>query len=200
MGTQLVIPSSGVLQSGTRQIIFVDHGNGYLEPREVQLGARVGDDFIVTKGLKEGEQIITSANFLIDSESQLQAALGSYAPPPPGAGGASAPNAAKANIELTSQPDPPRKGDNVFRVKLSEPSGAAISGAAVSVTFFMAAMPAMGMAAMHTAVSLTDKGNGLYEGSGSLGSGGTWQVTLTAQKNGQTIASKQTSVNATGGM
>jgi Cu(I)/Ag(I) efflux system membrane fusion protein/cobalt-zinc-cadmium efflux system membrane fusion protein len=53
---------------------------------------------------------------------------------------------------------------------------------------------------MRTAVSLSDKGNGLYEGSGQLASGGTWQVTMVAQKNGQTIASKQTSVNATGGM
>jgi Cu(I)/Ag(I) efflux system membrane fusion protein/cobalt-zinc-cadmium efflux system membrane fusion protein len=77
MGAQLVIPASGVLQSGNRHIIFVDRGNGYLEPREVQLGARVGDDLIVLKGLKEGEEIITSANFLIDSASQLQAALGS---------------------------------------------------------------------------------------------------------------------------
>ena len=200
MGTQLVIPASGVLQSGNRQIIFVDHGNGSLEPREVQLGARVGDDFIVLKGLKEGEEIITSANFLIDSESQLQAALGSYAPPPSGAGAASAINAVKATLDLTSQPNPPRKGSNVFRVKLSDANGAAISGADVSVTFFMAAMPAMGMAAMRAAVSLSDKGNGLYEGSGQLGSGGTWQVTMVAQKNGQTLASKQISVNATGGM
>lgn len=200
MGAQLIIPSSGVLQSGNKQIIFVDHGNGSLEPREVQLGARVGDDFIVLKGLKEGEEIITSANFLIDSESQLQAALGSYAPPPAGAGAAMAMNAAKANIALTSQPDPPRKGSNVFRVKLTDASGAAISGADVSVTFYMAAMPAMGMAAMRTAVSLADKGNGLYEGSGQLGSGGTWQVTMIAQKSGQTLASKQISVNATGGM
>jgi hypothetical protein len=162
MGSQLIIPSSGVLQSGNRQIIFVDHGNGSLEPREVQLGARVGDDFIVLKGLKEGEEIITSANFLIDSESQLQAALGSFTPPPAGAGAAMAMNAVKAKIELTSQPDPPRKGSNVFRVKLSDANGAAISGADVSVTFYMAAMPAMGMAAMRTAVSLSDKGNGLY--------------------------------------
>src|SRR5579862_2510599 len=70
MGEQLVIPASGVLQSGTRQIAFVDRGNGYLEPRELQLGARVGDDFIVLKGLREGEQIVTSANFLNDSETQ----------------------------------------------------------------------------------------------------------------------------------
>jgi hypothetical protein len=200
MGRQLVIPSSGVLQSGTRQIVFVDHGNGYLEPREVQLGARVGDYFIVIKGLEEGEQIITSANFLIDSESQLQAALGSYTPPPPGAGATSEMNAVKANIELTSQPNPPRKGANVVRVKLSDANGEPISGADVSVTFFMPAMPEMGMAAMRTVVSLADKGNGLYEGSGQLESGGTWQVTIIAQKNGQTIASKKISVNATGGM
>jgi Cu(I)/Ag(I) efflux system membrane fusion protein/cobalt-zinc-cadmium efflux system membrane fusion protein len=200
MGKQLVIPSSGVLQSGTRHIVFVDHGNGYLEPREIQLGTRVGDYFIVLKGLEEGEQIITSANFLIDSESQLQAALGSYTPPQPGAGAASAINAAKANLELTSQPEPPRRGGNVFRVKLSDANGAPISGANVSVTFFMPAMPEMGMAAMRTVVSLVDKGNGLYEGSGQLASGGTWQVTIVAQKNGQTVATKQISVNATGGM
>jgi Cu(I)/Ag(I) efflux system membrane fusion protein/cobalt-zinc-cadmium efflux system membrane fusion protein len=200
MGERLVIPASGVLQSGTRQIAFVDRDDGYLEPRDVQLGARVGDDFIVLKGLKEGEQIVTSANFLIDSESQLQASLSSYAPPPPGAGNATVMNAPKANAEMTSQPDPPHKGSNVFRVKLSDAKGAPVSGAQVSVSFFMPAMPAMGMAAMRTDVKCSDKGNGLYEGSGQLASGGTWQVTITAQKSGQTIANKQFSLNATGGM
>ena len=200
IGVQLVIPASGVLQSGTRQIAFVDRGDGYLEPRDVQLGARVDDDFIVLKGLKEGEQIVTSANFLIDSESQLQASLGSFAPPPPGAGNTTVMNAPKANAEMTSQPEPPRKGSNVFRVKLSDTKGAPVSGAQVSVTFFTPAMPAMGMAAMRTDVKCSDKGSGLYEGSGQLASGGTWQVTITALKNGQTIASKQFSVNATGGM
>src|SRR6266566_1944092 len=92
-GNQLVIPASGVLQSGTRAIAFVERSDGYIEPRDVQLGSRVGDDFIVLKGLKAGEQIVTSANFLIDSESQLQAALGSFVPPPPGAGAASSSNA-----------------------------------------------------------------------------------------------------------
>ena len=200
MGKQLIIPASGVLQSGTRQIVFVSRDDGYIEPREVQLGGRAGDNFIVLKGLKAGEEIVTSANFLIDSESQLQAALGSFVPPPPGAGEASAMNAPKANIDLTSDPTPPRKGSNVFRVKLADASGAPISGAEVSVTFFMPAMPAMGMAAMRTPITLSDKGNGLYEGSGQLESGGTWQVTIVAKKNGQVIASKQLSVNATGGM
>src|SRR6185437_13735885 len=82
MGEQVVIPAAGVLQSGTRQVVFVDHGEGHLEPREVQLGARAGDDFIVLEGLTAGERVVTSANFLIDSESQLQAALGTFTPAP----------------------------------------------------------------------------------------------------------------------
>ena len=200
MGNQLVIPATGVLQSGTREIAFVERSDGYIEPREVQLGSRVGDDFIVLNGLKAGEQIVTSANFLIDSESQLQAALGSFVPPPPGAGAASASNGPQGSVELSSDPTTARKGNNIFRVKVTDANGAPISGAEVSVTFFMPAMPAMGMAAMRTPFTLSDKGNGLYEGSGQLESGGTWQVTILAKKNGQLIATKQLSVNATGGM
>jgi hypothetical protein len=200
MGTQLVIPASGVLQSGTREIAFVERSDGYIEPREVQLGTRVGDDFIVLKGLHVGEQIVTSANFLIDSESQLQAAIGSFVPPPPGASATSATNAPQGNVEFSSDPTTPRKGSNVFRVKLTDASGAPISGAELSATFFMPAMPAMGMASMRVPVTLSDKGNGIYEGSGVLENGGTWQVTILAKKNGQPIATKQLSVNATGGM
>ena len=109
-------------------------------------------------------------------------------------------NAPQANVELTTEPSPPRKGSNTIRVKLADANGTPISGVEVSVTFFMPAMPAMGMAAMRTPVALSDKGNGLYEGSAQLDSGGTWQVTVVAKKNGQTVASKQLSLNATGGM
>ena len=199
-GKQLVIPATGVLQSGTRQVVFVNRSDGYLEPREVELGARSGDDFIVLKGLKEGEEIVTSANFLIDSESQLQAALGSFVPPHPAAGSAGATNAPQASAELTTDPTPPRRGSNVVRVKLADASGAPLSGADVSVTFSMPAMPAMGMAAMRTPVTLAEKGNGIYEGFAQLDSGGTWQVTVLAKKNGQTVAAKQLSLNVTGGM
>ena len=101
---------------------------------------------------------------------------------------------------MNSDPATPRKGSNVFHVKLTDASGAPISGAEVTVTYFMPAMPAMGMASMRTPVTLSDKGNGLYEGSGQLESGGTWQVTILAKKNGQLIATKELSVNATGGM
>jgi RND family efflux transporter MFP subunit len=204
MGRQLVVPASAVFQAGTRQLVFLNPGNGSLDPKEITTGPRVGDDFIVLKGLQPHQSIVTSANFLIDSESQLQSAAGSFAPPPPGAGAnalpANAPAAAQPNIDFTTDPNPPRKGSNSFHVKLIGAGGAAISGADVTLTFYMAAMPAMGMGAMNTTAKLTDKGNGLYEGIGSLGSGGTWQVTITVQKNGQVIATKQLRVNATGGM
>jgi RND family efflux transporter MFP subunit len=200
LGRQLVVPASAVLQSGTRQVVFVNRGDGNLEPRQVMTGARVGDEFIVAKGLKANESIVTSANFLIDSESQLQAASGGYVPPPPGAGSASQATAPQANAELSTEPSPPHKGSNVFRVRLTGANNSPISGAQVVVTFYMAAMPAMGMAAMNTRATLTDKGNGMYEGKGDLGSGGTWQVTITATQNGQAIASKHFTVNAEGGM
>lgn len=203
-GKRLAIPASSIFHSGARNLIFVNKGEGNFEPREVELGPRVGDDYIVQKGIKPGESLVTSANFLIDSEAQLQAAAGAYVPPPPGAGAAAAmnapPSAAQAKVELTTDPTPPRKGGNVFRIKLTGSNGTPISGAQLNVTFFMAAMPAMGMAAMKTSVDLSDKGSGMYEGKGDLGSGGTWQVTITARQNGTVIASKQLTVNATGGM
>jgi Cu(I)/Ag(I) efflux system membrane fusion protein/cobalt-zinc-cadmium efflux system membrane fusion protein len=68
----------------------------------------------------------------------------------------------------------------------------------VTVTYFMAAMPAMGMAAMRTVATLNDKGGGIYEGPGQVQMGGTWQVTVVASKNGQTIAQKQLDVDAEG--
>jgi RND family efflux transporter MFP subunit len=203
-GKRLTIPASSVFHSGTRNLVFVNKGEGNFEPREVELGTRAGDDYVVLKGIKPDESLVTSANFLIDSEAQLQAAAGAFVPPPPGAGAAAAmnaqPSAAQAKIELTTDPTPPRKGSNVFRVKLIGSNGALISGAQVNITFFMAAMPAMGMAAMKTSVDLSDKGDGLYEGKGDLGSGGTWQVSIVARQNGTVIANKQLSVNATGGM
>jgi RND family efflux transporter MFP subunit len=203
LGRQLVVPASAVFQSGTRQLVFLNRGNGSLEPKEIAIGPRVGDDIVVLKGLEAHQSIVTSASFLIDSESQLQAAAGSFAPPPPGAGSnappANAPTA-QANIDFTTDPNPPQKGSNVFHVKLTNANGTPTTGTEVTVTFYMAAMPAMGMAAMSTTTKVTEKGNGLYEGSGSLGSGGTWQVTISVQKNGQVIATKQLRVNATGGM
>lgn len=203
LGHQLVVPNTAVLRTGTRNVVFVDRGDGYLMPVEVELGSRADDDFIVKKGLSAGQKVVSSANFLIDSESQLQAALGAYVPPPPGAGGAGGQAvmaSTSATAEMTTDPNPPYRGNNKIRIVLHDAAGKPITGADVSVTFFMAAMPAMGMAALRTEAKAADQGNGLYEATAKLDSGGTWQVTIVASKDGRQVAAKQVSVTAGGGM
>jgi RND family efflux transporter MFP subunit len=204
LGRQLTRPASGVLQSGTRSIVFVDHGGGRLEPREVELGAQAGEEYIVRQGLKEGEKVITSANFLIDSESQLQAAMGAFAAPVPGAGAvgsAAAPAAQEeARVEFSTQPEPARKGDNIYRVQLKGADGAPVTGAQVSVRSYLAGMPQMGMPAMTVVTALAEKGTGRYEGRARLESGGTWQITITAARQGGGVMTKQTSLTVEGGM
>ena len=75
MGEGLTIPVSAVMPTGTRSIAFVNKGGGKLEPRIVQLGSKYGDSYEVQNGLREGEQVVASANFLIDAESKVQGAL-----------------------------------------------------------------------------------------------------------------------------
>jgi Cu(I)/Ag(I) efflux system membrane fusion protein len=79
LGTRLAVPRDAVIQSGERELIFIHHGGGKLEWRSVKLGVSAGDWVEVVEGLKVGDHIITSANFLIDSESQLKAAVGGMA-------------------------------------------------------------------------------------------------------------------------
>ncbi|MBI4115723.1 MAG: efflux RND transporter periplasmic adaptor subunit [Candidatus Omnitrophica bacterium] len=71
----LAIPLDAVMHTGERELAFVAKGEGYFEPREIRLGTQAGDYWVVKEGLKMGEQIVVSGNFLIDSESRLQAAL-----------------------------------------------------------------------------------------------------------------------------
>ncbi len=199
LGRQMVIPASAVLQTGTRAIAFVDHGNGNLEPRTIETGTQVDDSVIVLSGLKPGDKVVSSANFLVDSEAQLQAAAGPFTPvaPQPAAGAAPATH---AQIDFSTEPSPPRQGVNKLRVKLTGSDGKPMTGAQVTVSFFMPAMPDMGMPAVHATAALADKGNGLYEGALQLSAGGTWQVTVAVQSSGQTVATKRLTLSATGGM
>ncbi|WP_158788389.1 efflux RND transporter periplasmic adaptor subunit [Granulicella sp. L46] len=200
LGQQLVIPASAVLQSGSQAIAFLDHGNGVLEPRVIELGLQLDDSVMVLGGLKAGDRVVSSANFLVDSEAQLQTAMGAFSPLPQSAAGSSNAVVTQMQIDLSTQPSPPRKGANTVQVKLAAIDGKPVTGAQVGVTFTIPAMPAMGMAAQHAAATLTDKGNGDYEGSVQLPSGGTWTTTVTVQRGGKAIATRQLSVDATGGM
>jgi Cu(I)/Ag(I) efflux system membrane fusion protein len=75
---RLVIPNSALIDSGNRQVVIVDKGDGKFEPRDITLGER-GDGFLVIEhGLQAGDQVVVSANFLLDAESNLKAALSSF--------------------------------------------------------------------------------------------------------------------------
>jgi RND family efflux transporter MFP subunit len=75
-GTQVIVPQSAVLDSGERQTVFVALADGYFEPREIKIGVKLDDKVAVLSGLRPGETIVTSGNFLIDSESRLKSAMG----------------------------------------------------------------------------------------------------------------------------
>lgn len=204
LGRQLVIPASAVLQSGTRAIAFLDRGQGNLEPREIETGPQVDGSVVVLKGLQAGDRIITSANFLVDSEAQLQAALGPFNPPQQEAGASQAQSSVQKQeqiqIKLITQPSPAQKGRNTVRVQLTGADGKPVDGVQVAASFVLPAMPAMGMAAMHASAALAPKGNGIYEGPLEIPSGGTWQGTVTVQRAGAVIATKKLSIDVAGGM
>jgi RND family efflux transporter MFP subunit len=71
-GKQIVVPQEAVLDAGTQQSVFVAHDNGNFEPRKITTGAKLDGKVVVLSGLQPGETVVTSGNFLIDSESQLK--------------------------------------------------------------------------------------------------------------------------------
>jgi Cu(I)/Ag(I) efflux system membrane fusion protein len=79
LGQKLTVPEGAIIDTGIRQLAIIDKGNGYFEPRDVKVGSKVEGYYEVIKGLKAGERVVTSANFLIDSESKLKEAVGGMA-------------------------------------------------------------------------------------------------------------------------
>ena len=77
-GAVITVPISAVIDSGTRQIVLIQQGVGRFEPREVKLGSRSDNYVEMLEGVKDGEQVVVAANFLIDAESNLKAAVGGF--------------------------------------------------------------------------------------------------------------------------
>jgi membrane fusion protein, copper/silver efflux system len=83
-GPVLVVPDSAIIDSGNQQIVLVERGEGKFQPRQVKLGAHADSSYEVREGLSADEWVVVSANFLIDAESNLKAALKTFAPPEAG--------------------------------------------------------------------------------------------------------------------
>jgi len=75
LGERLAVPAEAIMDTGTRRVLFVDKGQGIFEPRDVTVGVKADDYYEIKGGVAEGETVVTSGNFLIDSESRLKGAL-----------------------------------------------------------------------------------------------------------------------------
>jgi RND family efflux transporter MFP subunit len=85
-GTGLVVPDGAVIDAGDRRLVLIDRADGTLEPRAIEVGAKTADGYVVLRGLAKGERVVTTANFLLDSESSLKAALAAMTAPAPAGG------------------------------------------------------------------------------------------------------------------
>jgi len=97
--SRLVVPAESIIRTGTRAVAIVRKESGAFEPREVKLGADLGDQLEVVEGLAEGDQVVASGQFLVDSEARLRSVLGSLS----AAQAASAPASAAAPASFTAQ-------------------------------------------------------------------------------------------------
>jgi RND family efflux transporter MFP subunit len=107
---RLTVPTGAVIDTGNRQTVFIDLGNGYIEPRQVTATERYDDRVVITSGLTGGERVVASATFLIDSESQLKSAVAGMGAPAGhqqhGAGGATPKAPPKAPAPAPKAPAP----------------------------------------------------------------------------------------------
>ena len=205
LGRRLVVPDSALVDTGARQMVFVVQAPGSFVPRDVRAGVRTDGYIEIQQGLKAGEAVVTSANFLIDSESQLRAALGSMpmgtgvtemAGRPSAAPSGESPGQPQVQVQLNSVPTPPRVGRNSLSVTVADTAGKPIPNASVKVVFYMPAMPAMGMAAARSEAILNPAEAGVYRGELALPSPGSWQVTVTVERGGAFLGSQQLTVTA----
>lgn len=99
---RLLVPAEAVIRTGKRAVVIVRNGTGAFEPRDISLGLDLGDDVEVVQGLKEGDKVVASGQFLIDSEARLRSVLGGMSAPaaagPGAAGASSAGNVATAHV------------------------------------------------------------------------------------------------------
>ena len=199
-GRKPAVPDEAVLDSGLRKVVFRDKGEGRFEPTEVKIGRKFDGYYEVIEGLSPGERILASASFLLDSESRLKEAMGAMAGMPgmsmegmPGMEGMkgmepkgavkAGPQEKKAQdlaLTLTTQPEKPKAGENLVRLKIVDKAGQPVKDAQVSFIFNMA-MPGM--------VPTKGEGklakDGIYESKAMLAMAGQWDVTVIVRRPGQ---------------
>jgi Cu(I)/Ag(I) efflux system membrane fusion protein len=202
-GKHLAVPEEAVLDSGMRKIVFVDKGMGHFEPKEVKLGSKMDGYYRVLSGLSEGERVAASSAFLLDSESRLSEAMGAMAGMPgmsmPGMAGMQGMEGMKdmkmdaptkagpqekkvqdLTLTLSTQPEKPKAGENMLRLKITDKAGNPVKDAQVSFQYTMN-MPGMVLSKADAKLSK----DGFYESKANMGMSGDWAVTVIVRRPGQ---------------
>jgi RND family efflux transporter MFP subunit len=193
LGSALVVPREAVMDTGQAQYVFVDRGEGRLEPRLIRTGAELSSGRIVLEGLAEGDRVVTAANFVVDSESRLKGAFDAMTAAP----GAQAPAGAAApalRAEVETDPSPAKVGENTVRVRVFDASGAPVIGAEVDLRLFM---PQMGsMPPMEAKASLREEQTGVYVGRVGVPMPSTWQTTIRVRREGHELGTVTRTITA----
>jgi membrane fusion protein, copper/silver efflux system len=222
-GKQVAVPEQAVMDSGTRKQVFLVRGEGLFEPREVKVGPKIGAFYEIQEGVEAGDRVVTSGNFLIDSESKLMAAtdmmgslgmggikmeqaqmgkmdmggmpMGEAQPgaTKPMAKGPSEKKVGSLTVALSTEPPSPRIGENLIRVIVKDAGGNPLANATMQLTY---TMPMPGM--MPATVPMKPGKDGAYEAKVNLGMGGQWDLTVTVQRAGQADVKEGFSVTAGG--
>ncbi len=201
LGERLVVPKTAVLDSGRRQRVFVATGDGRLTPREVDLGDRVDDYVEIRAGISAGERVVTSANFLVDSESQLQGAesmtgmMGAIgmgdrkmesARPMAMDGAEPAPAMVEekpvGDLRLAVFPasGSAKIGESAIRVRVHDASGAPVRQAKVRFDY---TMDMSGMGIVNVDASEVDEG--VYEATAKFTMAGPWGLVVQIERPGE---------------
>jgi len=199
----LAIPRSAVLDTGTRQIVYVAKSDGEFEGRQVRLGVPGNDYYPVLAGLKEGERIVSQGSFLIDSQTRITAGMtGLYGGSKEFDHGqseqsqAQAPAVPQIKLSFRSDPETPRGNSNAtLHVAVVDASGKPLTDVQVKVTLIMPSMPAMGMGETRAATDLAWKGSD-YVGAVKIPAAGSWNVEVNASRGGQLLGSYHARLNA----
>ena len=181
LDSTLAVPRSAVLDTGLRQVVYVEKREGLYEGREVTLGPEAEGYYPVLKGLESGEKVVVAGNFLIDSQSQMASALnlGSAEAAPAEAG-----EKPSVKIAFSTSPKSSVVGKNTFRAKLTDSGGKPITDASVA---FVASMPPM--PGMPGGMSLEEQGthtkDSEYTAQVQLAMQGAWKVVVKVTRPGQ---------------
>jgi hypothetical protein len=210
LGTSLTVPESAVLQSGLRQLVFVEQSPGIFAPREVKLGIKADSRFAILDGLAAGERVVTSGNFLLDSESKLQSAasmmgmmgalgmggwkMESARPMEMGAQAAQAKPVEKKvgslTVTVSTAPESAKLGDNTLRIQVRDSDGKPVTDAAISLEYTMD-MPGM----MIDKADAKHAREGVYEAPVRFTMAGPWGVTVSIRRPGQVEARERFTVS-----